>query len=419
MPSNYICALDIGSSKIAAVVAEIKRKHIANIFFETVPIKAIKRGVIVDSINLISSISRVLKNLKVKSGINIKFIHINISGFDIVTKHSRAIIPLTERGNKVITISDIEKVNEQARILGSNLEEEIIHQIPIAYTIDSNDNVSSPIGLYGHRLEVDLYLICGKLSFILSLTRAVNQAGYEIKDLFFSGIATSRAILNKEFKEGINILCDIGSDITELLVFKDGILRNIEVIPLGGDDLTDKLADALKIPFDLAENIKRSYASVGGHGQAKEDSEILVKKDNIYKPIKQKLISDIVSSKTKLICESIKDAVEKNASCSQVINFVAAGRTILLEGFLETLENSLGISVKLGRIAHSDIASLVNKDSALLSGQKHLAYLTSLGLICQALHDREPTQFLSPHTSSRNPLLRLINKIKEIYKEYF
>ncbi len=162
--SNYISALDIGSSKIAACVAKVKKGSITGIFFDSIPSKGVSRGVIVDAIALVGSIGKLLKNLKVKSGINIKFIYTNISGSDIVTKHSRAIIPLAERGNKVITLSDIQRVNEQARVLGSSLEEEIIHLIPSSYTIDSKNNVANPIGLYSHRLEVDLYLVCTKPS---------------------------------------------------------------------------------------------------------------------------------------------------------------------------------------------------------------------------------------------------------------
>jgi cell division protein FtsA len=417
MLNNYICALDISSSKIASVVVEIKKKRIANIFFETVPSKGIKRGRVVNSIDLVSSVGYALKNLKRKSGINIKFIHTDTSGLDIVTKHSRAIIPLAERGNKVITLADIQQVNEQARILGSNLDEEIIHQIAHNYAIDANSNILNPLGLYSHRLEVDLYLICGKLSFIQSLIRAVNQAGSEIKDLFLSGLATSCAVFNEELKEGLTLLCDIGSDITELLLFKDGILRDVKILSLGGEDLTVHLSEKLKIPFDLAEDIKRSHASIGDDNQIDKDKEILVKQNNLYKPISQKLVSQILTPKAKLICQNIKDAVEKMKPIDEVNNFVTTGRTVLLEGFLEMLENNLGISVKLGRIANPHIISWANRDDAL-SGQKYLTYITCLGIICQLLPDEQP-QLLPTYQPTRNPILKTINKFKEIYEEYF
>jgi cell division protein FtsA len=415
--TNYICAIDISSSKICAVVAQTKGRRITNIFFESLPSKGIKRGVIVDSIALVGSISQALKNLKSRSGINIKFIYANISGQDIVTKHSRAIVPLAERGNKVITPSDIQKVSEQARVLGSSLEEEIIHSMPFSYSIDSKNNIINPLGLYSHRLEVDLYLICGKLSSIQSFSRAVNQAGYDIKDLFFSGIATSRVVFSDELREGIHVLCDIGSDITELLVFSDGLLKEVQVLSVGGDDLTKQLSEDLNIPLDLAEEVKRSYASVGDSSLIKEDKEILIKRDNIYKPIKQRVVSEILTAKTKSICLNIKSAVEKIIPAERVGDFVTTGRTVLLEGFLETLENTLGVSVRLGRIANPDIASLTNKEEAM-SGQKYLTYINSLGLIAQALHEQQPW-FISSQQTARNPLIKTIHKFKEIYQEYF
>ncbi len=418
MLRNYICALDISSSKVSAAVAEIKKKRIANIFFETqVSTKGIKKGAIVDSIDLTGSIGRTLKNLKVKSGINIKFIYTGISGLDIVTKHSRAIIPLAERGNKVITQSDIQQVNEQARILGSSLEEEIIHKIAQNYVIDSNSNILNPLGLYSHRLEVDLYLISTKLSFMQGLSRAVNQAGYEIKDLFLSGLATSHAVFNKELKRGVTILCDIGSDITELLLFRDGILKDVEILPAGGDDLTIELSEKLKISFDLAEDVKISWGSAGDYNQVNSNKEILLKQNNAYKPISQQLVSEVLTLKSKLICQAIKSAVEKIVPCDEVDNFVTTGRTVLLEGFLEMLENSLGISVKLGRITNPSIIPWVNKDNSIC-GQKYLTYVTSLGIICQVLYQPKP-ETISNYQPTQNPILNTINKFKEIYQEYF
>jgi len=417
MLNNYICVLDIGSSKISAAVAQFKKRKLASIYFDSIPVKGIREGVIVDSIGLIGSVSKVLKSLKAKSGINIKFVSVNISGQDIITKHSRAIIPLAERGNKVINVSDMQRATEQARILGSNLEEEIIHMIPSSYTIDSKSNILNPLGLYSHRLEVDLYLICGKLSSVQSLVRVINQSGYEIKDLFFSGLATSKAVFSKNSKEGLNIFCDIGSDTTEILIFKDGLLKDIQVLPLGGDHLTQELSDSLKIPFDLAEDIKRSYGVIGGLNEIKEDKEILVKKDESYKPIKQKLVAEIITAAAKAMCVKIKEAIEKKVPLYEVNNFVIGGRTILLEGFIETLENIMIIPVRMGRITNLEIISLIREDSDL-SGQKYLTYLTCLGMLAEALESK-PLGILPLHQPAQNLILKAVNRVKEVYQEYF
>jgi cell division protein FtsA len=432
---NYICALDIGSSKIAAVVVKIQGKHIVDVFLESSSLKGMEKGVIIDSIDLINTLGRILKNLRNKSGINIKSVYTNICGQDIITKHSHALIPLAERGNKVITASDIHKVNEQARVLGSSLEDEIIHQIPFSYSIDSMNGIINPIGLYSHRLEVDLFLVCGKLSSIQGLTRVINQAGYEIKDLFLCGIATSRIVFSEDNKEGMNILCDIGSDITEIVVFKDGVLRNIEILSLGGDDLTEELAKVLKIPLDLAEDVKRSYGMIGDYSQLKKDKEILVKKNDVYKTIKQGIVSDIVNSKSNLICQAIKEKVESIIHYSEVNNFMACGRTILLEGFLEKLENALDMPVKVARISYSgkarslsqketlsgrymqDLINLINKDSSF-SGRKYINYISCLGIICQAMYNSQ-SQLVSFKQTNHNPIFGILNKFKEIYQEYF
>lgn len=418
MLNNYICALDIGSSKIAGAVAEIRRNRINNIFFDWVPSKGIKQGVIVDSIELVGSVTKLMKNLRAKSGIKVKFLYTNISGQDILTKHSHAVVALAERGNKVISVSDMQKVNEQARILGSSLEEEIIHLIPSSYSIDSKSNIANPLGLYSHRLEVDLYLVLAKLSSVQGLSRAINQSGYEIKNLFFSGLATSKVVFNKgTLREGLNLFCDIGSDTTELLVFANGMLCDIEILPIGGDDLTGKLCAALKIPFDLAEDIKRSHGIIGNPERIAEDKEILIKKSNLYKPIKQRLVSEIITQSAESICSRIKDAVQKKVSSYEINNFVTVGRTVLLEGFIETLENALSVPVKLGRITNPDIPASI-KEAPDLSGQKYLTYLTSLGMVYEALQDKTG-ESEATRQPAKNLILKAVNRFREVYQEYF
>lgn len=419
MFEKYICTLDIGSSKIVACVAVIKSGKIANFFFDSISTKGFKEGSVVNSIELVNSVSRLLKGLKAKSGIGIKYLYTNISGKDIVTKHSRAIMPLAERGNKVVTISDIDLVNEQARILGSSLEDEIVHLIPAGYSIDSKAGIANPVGLYSHRLEVDLYLICAKLSSIQTIGRVIHQSGYEIRNLFYSGLATSRAVFDKELNEGINVFCDIGSDITELLIFKDGMLSDIINLTIGGDDLTKALQENLKIPFELAEEIKKTYGIVADIEQIKEDKEILVKKSSLYKPIKQKAVSAIITDATKLMCSQIREAISQKIACYQVNSFVVAGRSVLLEGFIETLETSLSIPVKLGRIVNP-VIPLHIKENELINGQHYLAYLTALGMLSGVLQGNVSAPVSSSAKApAKNFFAGFLNRFKELYQEYF
>ncbi|MBU0709084.1 MAG: cell division protein FtsA [Candidatus Omnitrophica bacterium] len=418
MLNNYICAIELGSSKISAVLARVNNRRISKLFFDYLPSKGIKNGSIINSTEVIDGAGRVLKNLKNKSGINIKSVYTNISGADITFKQSHAIIPLAERGNKVITRSDIDKVNEQARILGSNLEDEIIHTMPISYGIDSKKKLISPQGLYSHNLEVDLLLICAKLSSMQSITRVINQSGYEVRGLAFSPLTASKAIFNQDSgKKGLSLFCDIGTDKTELLVFKDGLLQDLVILPHGGNCLTTKLKEQLNLPFDLAEDIKRSYGIIADPEKIPEDKEILVKKDDFYKPIKQRVVSEIIRNEAQMICSKIKEAIEKKVKTPELSSFIVTGRTVSLEGFIETLENTLTVPVKLGRIASPHLLSYLKEESAL-NQTKSLTYLTSLGMICEVLGDKR--RGLTPaKKSSRNLILRAANRVKEVYQEYF
>lgn len=417
---SYVCGIDISSSKIAAAVAELRGRSVANIFLETAPSKGIKKGVIVDAASLVNAVGSVLKALRQKSGIRIRTVYANISGSDIVVRRSRAIVPLAERGNKIITLSDVQKADEQARILGSNLEEEIIHAIPFSYSIDSREEIINPLGLYSHRLEADLYLICGRLSAVQSLTRVIQQAGYEIKDFFFSGIATSKAVFGPEASGGRRVFCDIGSDITEMLVFGEGMLKDVSVLAAGGDTLTSGLCESLHIPFELAEEVKRTYASVGACSSISEDKEILIKKEELYRPIKQREVCEVLTLHARGISARIKEALSGIVPLERIDSLTAVGRTALLDGFLEMLETDLGVPVRLGRVADPRILPAVNKDAAL-AGQKYLTYLTALGLISQALSGG-PSWTLAPASTlqmTRNPIMRVVNRFKEIYQEYF
>ncbi len=415
--NSYLCAIDIGSNKISAALAVIKKGRLERIYFDAYPSRGVKQGIIVDATELIICLTKIIKNLKTKSGIKIKYIHTNFSGKDISTKHSHAIIPLAERGNKVITSTDIASANEQARILGSSLEDEIIHMIPSSYAIDSKSNVINPLGLYSHRLEVDLYLICARLSSLQSLSRAVSQAGYEIKNLSFSGLATTKALFAKEEKHGVTVFCDVGSDVTELLIFKDGLLQSIQVLPIGGSSMTAQLSEGLKINSELAEDIKRSYGIIGQTENILENKEILVKKDEFYKPIKQREVAQITTSSCRLICTQIKEVLERRIALHEINNFIMAGKTILTDGFIEMMESVVGIPVKIGRIRNPEIAALV-KENSDLAGQKYLTYLTCLGMICEDLESKSLGN-LAIVKPAKNLVVKAINRFKEVYQEYF
>jgi len=167
----------------------------------------------------------------------------------------------------------------------------------------------------------------------------------------------------------------------------------------------------------LAEDIKRSSGIIGGVDQIGEDREILVKRSEFYKPIKQRMVAEIATSSAKRICAKIKEAVENKVSLYDINNFVVTGRTVLIEGFIETLENALVIPVKLGRITSLEIISII-KENDELSGQKYLTYLTCIGMLCEAL-EAKPLGILPLHQPAKNLFFKAVNRVREVYQEYF
>jgi cell division protein FtsA len=414
---KYICSLDIGSSKIAGCCAELKNDRITGFTFDSTPVQGVKYGAIVDSVEFVNSAGRLMKRLKEKSGLPIRSVVAGISGQDIITKHSSAVIPLSERGSKVITSADIEKVNAQARILGSSIDEEIIHSVPFSYTVDHKAGILNPAGLYGHKLEVDLFLICARLPSVQTLVHAISQAGFNVEELFFSGLASNEIVFRSALRKGLDIVCDIGSDFTELLFFSDGKIRSIVSVPSGGNEFTSVIVDSLDIPFDFAEEIRVSHGQIGDFSKVREDQEVLVKKEAGYKPIRQRLLCEILTSKAKSMAQLIREAIEKVCVLSDVNNFILLGRTIQQEGFLELLEQELGVNVEYGRV-HDPKISIPAASNELLSGRKNLTYITALGLVYLSLYSLQK-KISSPLSSHPNPLLRLAGKAKEIYQEYF
>ncbi|MBU1998314.1 MAG: hypothetical protein KKE64_02335, partial [Candidatus Omnitrophica bacterium] len=314
-------------------------------------------------------------------------------------------------------VKDLNRVNEQAFVLGSNIDEEVVHKIPFSYTVDNKSNITNPLGLYGHRLEVDLFLVCAKLSTVQTLVHVLNQAGYEVRDLFFTGLATTRAIANRDFNDGINIICDIGSQVTELLIFQNGILRNIEVMSFAGDTITGALSEELNLPLDLAEEIKIGYGVVGENIGISDEKEVLLRKEAFYKPIKQRVICDIITRQARAMAKEIRARVEKQTALVEVKNILVCGRASLQEGFLELLETELSVRVKLARINNPELAGLFNRFE-VLAGNKYISYISCLGIICQAILPQEAvfskTKILEP-----NPVKKLLSKLEGLYHEYF
>lgn len=407
MREKIVYGLDIGSSKILAAAAKLNRQGRLDLLATQISeSRGINRGTVADLANLTDCLSHTRQALFKKTGVKSSEVFVGIKGTCFKTKRGKTVIPLLDRGDKVITLSDIKKVNHQARALGIDIEEEVIHEIPQSYTIDDYNVVKNPLGLYGRKVGVDLLLITSPMDHIDNVLKALNQIGWNAKRLVFSSLAASYSVLSEEEKEKGCAFIDMGAGTTEILVFKDGILREMEILPYGGLDFTESIAGGLKLTFDLAEEIKRSYA-VATSSEVQEEEDILIKKSADYNPIKRRKLSEVIEPNTAQLLKMLKEKLDGSAFRKYFNSgVVVTGGNSLLYGFLEQAESFLGLPVKMGRV----------RDFSL-SYYKIPVYASVIGLLKFATLgiNLEATALLGSKKMARG----FVSRIKELYQEYF
>lgn len=354
---------------------------------------------------LSEDISGLLGALSASCGQKIKSLTVSMPSLRLKVKRSSGLLPISERSNKIITASDMDKVTSQAYNLGLGIDEYVLCSIPQGYSLDNQSQMMNPLGLYSHRLGVELLLVTALYPEAQNLISAVERCGYKVKGVILSSLAASLSALSSEDKARGCCFLDMGYDFVRMLVFKDGILRDIEHFDFGSKDLDSSLSRELKIPYELAGQIKASYGAVKSMLKDSEHEVLVSQKDKTYRPIKRRLISSVLENKLRDMFALIK---ERFLSRYRVEDYpagiIVCGKDALLDDFLESLEESLGMGVSLARMDN-----LAVKDISLAG---------AVGLIKHSLA-QYPKMELFKLAEGRNIIEKIARKSKEIYQEYF
>jgi len=404
---RYFCGLDIGTQSIKASIVERMDDSKASIVgvYET-PTRGYYKASITDLDELSECIHKTLAALSKKTGIKIKDLVLGIGGELVQIRPSQAVIALIDRGNKIITRQDIIKVQTQARLLGSNMDEIVVHNFPQYYKVDDVNMASNPLGLYGRKLEMSCLLILVQGTAIKNLTTAVNQAGYDVAHLFFASYASSQINLSAQERKQGSILVDVGSSLTNILMYKDDQVRSIFQIKMGGDGITQAIVQDINITFDLAEEIKKSYAAAIGTDK-QNDEEILIRKDDNYIPVQKKLIHQSIEPLINDFASSIVKAINESPFYDQMNSgIVMSGGGALLQGLPEHIEQITNLPVRMGQVKFSK-RRLHNTAT----------FSSAVGLAQLGLDISGGVKFQHPKREQK--MHQWINKIKELYQEYF
>src|SRR5215210_4815991 len=252
-----VVGLDIGTSKIAAIVAEIRPEGSFEIIgMGNCAARGLKKGVVVNIETTVNAIQRALEEAELMADCKIKDVFTGIAGNHIKSFNSQGMVAIKE---KEVGQMDIDRVIETAKAVQIPNDQQILHILNQEFIIDGQEDVREPLGMSGVRLEVKVHIVTGAVSAAQNIMKCVRRCGLEVRDLILQPLASAMAVLSEDEKDLGVALVDIGGGTTDIAVFTQGAIRHTAVIPIAGDQITNDIAMALRTPTKEAEEIKRRY----------------------------------------------------------------------------------------------------------------------------------------------------------------
>lgn len=380
MSKNLLVGLDIGTSKICAVAAELDERGVNVLGVGEAPSKGLRKGMIIHMEATVDSIKKAVKDAEISAGIRIKSVVAGISGVHINGLNSYGAVGIQ---GKEVRFLDRERAIESAKAIYIPLDREILHVIPTDFTLDGQEGILDPIGMAGVRLEAKVHIITGVASPVQNLMKCCEKAGLDVSDIVFGPLASASAALSRDEMECGVVLVDIGAGTSDIVFFKDGALRHASVLGVGGAHVTNDIAVGLRINVNEAEKLKRSNgAAFAGMGNDKDEVQINQTAGNT-KTIPAKYITEIIQPRCEEMIGMIRKEIQacygyELATCG----VVCTGGASLLKGFDKMAESLLGLPVRLGQPV---------KIKGNIAALKDPAYSTSVGLVtygCGSLQNR-------------------------------
>ena len=256
-PKNLVVGLDIGTSKIVCIVAEINDEGVLDIIgMGTSPSRGLRRGVVVNIEATVNAIQRALEEAELMADCKIREVYTGIAGSHIKSFNSHGMFAIKD---KEISQMDVDRVVDTARAVNIPTDQQILHTIPQEFIVDGQEDVRDPLGMSAVRLEVKVHIVTGAVSAAQNIIKCVRRCGLEVADLVLQPLASAMAVLTEDERELGVCLVDIGGGTTDIAVFTNGAIRHTAVIPVAGDQVNNDIAVALRTPPKEAEDIKVRY----------------------------------------------------------------------------------------------------------------------------------------------------------------
>lgn len=345
---NIIVGLDIGTSKVVAIVGEVKDAHeIEIIGIGTHPSRGLKKGVVVNIESTVQSIQRAVEEAELMAGVEIESVYAGIAGSHVSSLNSHGIVAIKDRE---VTHADVERVIDAARAVAIPADQKILHILPQEFIIDKQEGIYDPVGMSGVRLEARVHMVTGAASSAQNIIKCVRRCGLEVEDLILEQLASSYSVLEEDEKDLGVCLVDIGGGTTDIAIFTQGSIRHTAVIPIAGDQVTNDIAVALRTPTHHAEDIKLKYACALTQ-LAKPDENIEVPSigDRPPRRLSRQTLAEVVEPRYEELLSLIQAELRRSGFEDLVAGgVVMTGGSSKMEGLIDLAEEIFHMPVRLG-----------------------------------------------------------------------
>ncbi len=380
---NLIVGLDIGTSKVAAIVGEVTNEGgIEIVGIGSSQSRGLKKGVVVNLESTVHSIQRAVDEAELMAGCKINSVFAGIAGSHIGSLNSHGIVAIKD---KEVTQSDVDRVIDSARAVAIPADQRILHILPQEFIIDRQEGIKEPVGMSGIRLEARVHMVTGAVSAAQNLIKCIRRCQLEAEDIILEQLASCTSVLTEDEKDLGVCLVDIGGGTTDIAIFTEGAIRHTAVIPIAGDQVTNDIAVALRTPTQHAEDLKIKYAcALTQLASLDETIEVHSIGDRPVRRISRQNLAEIVEPRYEELMMLVQSELRRSGFEDLIgAGIVLSGGSAKIEGAIELAEEIFHMPVRLG---------LPQFVTGLTDVIRNPIYATGVGLLLFGQQNRHPVQ---------------------------
>ncbi len=388
---NLIVGLDIGTSKVVALVAEVlPTGRLEVVGLGEAPSRGLKKGVVVNIDSTVNSIQRALQDAELMADCKIREVYTGIAGSHIKSLNSHGMVAIKD---KEVTQADVDRVIETARAVNIPMDQQILHILTQEFIIDGQEGVREPLGMSGVRLEAKVHIVTGAVSAAQNIIKCVKRTGLEVRDLILQPLASSMAVLSDDEKELGVCLLDIGGGTSDIAVFTNGAIQHTAVIPIAGDQITNDIAMALRTPTKEAEDLKRAHGCALRQLASPSDMvEVPSVGDRGPRQLSRQTLAEVIEPRVEELYSLVQAELRRSGFEDLISSgIVLTGGSSLMQGMVELGEEVFHMPVRLG---------LPQGVDGLREVIQNPRYATGVGLLLAGLEQYQRHQLARLQSSS-------------------